>query len=207
MRSYGHWCAIATGLDAVGDRWTLLIVRELLAHGASRYTDLMDGLPGIATNLLADRLRQLEASGIVVRERGRRPVPVTLFRLTPRGEALRPILRELARWGAPALPETTTRLPYQPHWLTFLAEANLTDRKPDRGRATIEVRAGDEPFTIEVDGTIRAQPGAARRPGAVVAGSRLGIVGWLSGRLSLADAQAQGLTIEGDPKLVRRVGP
>ena len=91
MRSYAQYCGLARALDVVGDRWTLLIVRELLIGGACRYTDLQHGLPGIATNLLADRLRQLEEQGIVAREAAPPPVATTLFRLTPRGEELRPL--------------------------------------------------------------------------------------------------------------------
>ena len=77
MRSYGQYCSVAKALDVIGDRWTLLIVRELLLRGACRYTDLKNGLPGIATNLLADRLRELEAAGIVVREQAAPPVATT----------------------------------------------------------------------------------------------------------------------------------
>ena len=68
MRTYGQYCSVAKALDVVGDRWTLLIVRELLLQGPCRYTDLKSGLPGIATNLLADRLRELERAGLVRRE-------------------------------------------------------------------------------------------------------------------------------------------
>src|SRR6202012_4773034 len=68
MRTYGEYCSVARALDVIGDRWTLLIIRELLLRGASRYTDLKNGLPGIATNLLADRLRELESAGLVTRE-------------------------------------------------------------------------------------------------------------------------------------------
>ena len=79
MRSYNEYCSIAKSLDVVGDRWTLLIVRELAQRGACRYTDLRDGLPGIATNLLAERLRQLEQSGVVVREEAPPPIATTLL--------------------------------------------------------------------------------------------------------------------------------
>ena len=72
MRSYGQFCGLAKALDVIGDRWTLLIVRELLIRGACRYTDLRNGLPGIATNLLAERLRELEEAGVVQRRRRRR---------------------------------------------------------------------------------------------------------------------------------------
>ena len=88
MRSYGQYCALAKALDVLGDRWTLLIVRELMLAGPSRYTDLRNGLPGIATNLLSDRLRELEAAGVVAREQAPPPVATTLFSLTaPRGGA------------------------------------------------------------------------------------------------------------------------
>ena len=85
MRSYGQYCSIAKALDVVGDRWTLLIIRELLIRGACRYTDLKDGLPGIATNLLADRIRELESAGLIRREEAPPPVATTLFHLTDTG--------------------------------------------------------------------------------------------------------------------------
>src|SRR5262249_48342186 len=88
MRSYKQFCALAKALDVLGDRWTLWIVRELLIRGPSRYTELLDGLPGIATNLLVDRLRTLEQAGVVARDTAPPPVAATLFRLTERGEAL-----------------------------------------------------------------------------------------------------------------------
>ena len=94
MRSYGQYCAMAKALDLVGDRWTLLIVRELLLRGQCRYTDLRQGLPGIATNLLAERLRELEQAGVIRREAAPPPVATTVFRLTRRGEELAPVFVE-----------------------------------------------------------------------------------------------------------------
>src|SRR5690242_21611800 len=88
MRSYGEYCSLAKALDVVGERWTLLIVRELALRGACRYTDLRNGLPGIASNLLAHRLRELEKAGVITREDAPPPIATTLFRLTPRGEQL-----------------------------------------------------------------------------------------------------------------------
>src|SRR5258708_39560241 len=102
MRQYGQFCPLAKALDVVGDRWTLLIVRELSARPC-RYTDLRDGLPGIATNLLADRLRSLEAAGIITAESAPPPVATTLYRLAERGEARLPALHELATLGSPPL--------------------------------------------------------------------------------------------------------
>ena len=101
MRSYDEYCALAKSLDVVGDRWTLLIVRELELRGACRYTDLRNGLPGIATNLLADRLRELESEGLVAREEAPPPIASTLFRLTPAGASYGRCSRA---WSAGACP-------------------------------------------------------------------------------------------------------
>src|SRR5258708_18207188 len=102
MRQYGQVCPLAKALDVVGDRWTLLIVRELSARPC-RYTDLRDGLPGIATNLLADRLKSLEAAGVITAEPAPPPVATTLYRLAERGAALLPSLHEPVTSGAPLL--------------------------------------------------------------------------------------------------------
>jgi DNA-binding HxlR family transcriptional regulator len=99
MRAYGQYCAVAKALDLVGERWTLLLVRELLLRGACRYTDLRQGLPGIATNLLAERLRDLEDAGVVCREEAPPPVATTLFKLTPRGKELAPVLHSCFAGG------------------------------------------------------------------------------------------------------------
>ena len=103
-RSYDQFCGIAKALDVVGERWTLLIVRNLLI-GPLRYSDLLRGLPGITTNLLAKRLRELEDAGLIEKVRGTAG-GASAYRLTPRGAALEPVLLALSRWGAPLL---TTR--------------------------------------------------------------------------------------------------
>src|SRR5471032_2293839 len=107
MRSYSQYCGLARALDVVGDRWTLLIVRELLLLGPARYTDLQHGLPGIATNLLVTRLRDMEDAGLVEREDAAPPSVAKLFRLTPRGEQLEPALMALGSWGGPLMGEPT----------------------------------------------------------------------------------------------------
>src|SRR5713226_519438 len=101
MRSYGQYCALAKALDVIGERWTLLIVRELLLRDCCRYTDLRNALPVIATNLLADRLKELEQAGIVSREDAPPPIATTLVQLTSRGKELEPVLQALGHWGAP----------------------------------------------------------------------------------------------------------
>lgn len=208
MRSYGQYCAMAKALDLVGDRWTLLIVRELLLRGQCRYTDLRQGLPGIATNLLADRLRELEQAGLIRREAAPPPVATTVFRLTRRGEELAPVVHALGRWGAPLMGTRAAGDSFCSHWLAMPLELHLRDRKPHRAPITIEVRSGDQPMLIEtVDGEVRTRPGSADHPDAVLTGPPELVVGVLTGRLDLADARARGLEYDGDPKTLRRVQP
>src|SRR5947209_20582039 len=98
-RSYDQYCAIARGLDVIGDRWTLLLVRDLLL-GPKRYKDLLSGLPGIGTNLLADRLRELEGAGLIERTILPPHAGSTVYQLTEAGQALEPSAVALRRWGA-----------------------------------------------------------------------------------------------------------
>src|SRR5262250_3306346 len=109
MRSYGQYCSVAKALDVVGDRWTLLIMRELILQGPCRYTDLKRALPGIATNLLADRLRDLEAAGLIWREEAAPPVATSLFHLTAAGAELEPVLTTLGAWGIRYMAAPTER--------------------------------------------------------------------------------------------------
>jgi DNA-binding HxlR family transcriptional regulator len=209
MRSYGQYCAVAKALDVVGDRWTLLIVRELAVRGACRYTDLRNGLPGIATNLLADRLRELEQAGLVSREQAPPPVASTVFELTPRGRALRPVLDELGRWGIPYMAEgPAPGDSFRNEWLAWPAEIFLADSRPHEPAVEIEVWAGDEPIVIEAaDGVIRTRPGAAERADAVLRGTPHQILALLSGEVDLPAAQALGLGFSGDERALARLRP
>src|SRR5215467_1592900 len=157
MRSYGQYCALAKALDVVGDRWTLLIVRELLLREPCRYTDLREGLPGIATNLLAERLKQLEQSGVISREEAPPPIATAVFRLTERGRDLERVIFQLGTWGAPLLADAPKTDRFRPHWLALCVRNCLRDHEPRRPLTTIEIRTGSgEPLTIEAEnGTIR----------------------------------------------------
>ena len=208
MRSYRQYCAMAKALDVIGDRWSLLVVRELLLRGACRYTDLLAGLPGIATNLLADRLRDLEAAGIIGREATTAPSVTALYRLTPRGAALRPVIKALGAWGGPLLAEASDDDAFQSHWLVLPAEELLRDRTPGEPPVVIEVRTGDQPVVIEtVGGEVRARPGTAANPDLVLSGPHRVIVRFLAGRLDRVDAQAAGLRVDGDLGALRRLQP
>jgi DNA-binding HxlR family transcriptional regulator len=208
MRTYAQYCPLAKTLDVIGDRWSLLIVRELLIRGPCRYTDIRNGLPGIATNLLADRLRELEQAGVIRREAAPPPVATTLFHLTPRGEELRPVLRAMAQWGVPLLGDAPEDDSFRSHWLASPAAIYLSDTTPDRPPITIEVRTGDEPMVIEtVDGAVRARPGRAERSDAVLAGPPRVVIDLITGRLDLRKARARGLRYEGDPEVLGRLQP
>jgi DNA-binding HxlR family transcriptional regulator len=207
MRSYGEYCAIAKSLDVVGDRWTLLIVRELALRGACRYTDLRNGLPGIASNLLAERLRDLEHAGVIAREDAPPPIATTLFALTPRGEELEPVLDELFRWGLPLMIEQKPGDAVRSHWLAGALEVMLTDRQPDAPPVTVELQTGDQPIVIETrDGTIHTRLGPADSPDATLTGPPKPIMGLLLGLLQPADAKANGLDYRGDPSILDRIG-
>ncbi|WP_370131789.1 winged helix-turn-helix transcriptional regulator [Streptacidiphilus sp. EB103A] len=116
-RSYDQYCAVARALDAVGERWSLLIVRELL-HGARRYTDLHADLPGVSTDILAARLKQLEAEGVVARRRLEPPASATVYELTARGRGLRQVVEALAAWGLDTLGEPRPTEAVRQHWFT-----------------------------------------------------------------------------------------
>lgn len=207
MRSYGEYCAIAKALDVVGDRWTLLIVRELAQRGPSRYTDVRTALPGIATNLLAERLRDLEQAGVVTREDAPPPIASTLFSLTQRGEQLMPVLRDLTRWGLPLM---TARAPddaVRSHWLAWALELMLVDRQPDGRPVTIELQTGDRPIVLETgDGAIHARLGPAADADAILTGEPRPILGLLLGFSDLAAARASGVECQGDPIVLDRIG-
>ena len=206
VRSYQQYCAVAKALDVVGDRWVLLIVRELMTSGPSRYTDLMKGLPGIATNLLADRLREMEKAGVVRSWAAPPPVATTLFSLTERGEALRPLLEDLGRWGAPLMGVPQPTNVFRSHWLVFPFDAYLADRTPEEAPVAIAVRSGDEPLVIEAaEGKVRTRRGTVEKPDAVLEGRPGLVLGLLAGRFDLAEARKRGLDFKGSQKALRRV--
>jgi DNA-binding HxlR family transcriptional regulator len=208
VRTYDQLCGLARALDVVGDRWTLLIVRELLVQQPCRYTDLRYGLPGIATNMLADRLRELEANGIITRELAPPPIATTLFRLTPRGETLRPVLEALGQWGAPLLAETSEKAEFRSHWLTLPLELLLVDHCSDRPAVTIELDTGEQPMLIEtLDGSVRVRPGTSPAPDARLTGAPDIAIALLSGRIDLVTALDRGLEFEGDQDALRRIQP
>lgn len=205
MKSYGQWCSLATALDVVGERWSLLIVRELLIGGARRYTDLRDGIPGIATDVLASRLKDLEDDGIVRRRELPPPAASKVYELTELGEGLAPAVAALARWGSQLLGPMTDAMTFRPHWLAFGLRGMLrADRAADvRLEVDFEVELED-PVRVRVDRgalTYDAQPTAD--PDIVVRSDLSTLSSIANGSLPIVDAAAAGrFAIEGEPDAV-----
>jgi DNA-binding HxlR family transcriptional regulator len=152
-KRYEQYCPMAHALDLVGDRWALLVVRELM-HGPKRYTDLVEGLPGIGTNILAARLRDLEQADVVTRRTLPPPAASKVYELTDYGRGLRPALRELALWGARSLGPPTPEAGLFDGWVANAMDTVLAPRAP-AGR--FELRVGDEVASM-VDGEVRRGP-------------------------------------------------
>jgi DNA-binding HxlR family transcriptional regulator len=208
MRSYGEYCSIAKALDVVGDRWTFLIIRELLIRGACRYTDLKDGLPGIATNLLSDRIRELEAAGLIRREDAPPPVATTLFHLTEAGAELESVLDAIGRWGVRYMIEPADGDEFRGHWFAFPVSFFLRDRDPDGPPVSIELRTASSPVVVEVSGgSARMRLGTAAAPDLVLRGEPRLILALFSGHLTAGEVTDLGLEISGDASVLQRVLP
>ncbi|MPY78944.1 MAG: transcriptional regulator [Actinophytocola sp.] len=146
-RSYAHYCPVARSLDVVGERWTLLIVREL-AVGPRRYTDLHADLPGISTDVLAARLKDMEANGLVVRRK--LSVPVWVYELTPRGRELAPVLAGLASWGSALLGDSDPTDALRGHWFA-IPVATALRRAADGATGTVRVRVDEHGWCLRID--------------------------------------------------------
>lgn len=167
-RSYDQWCAVARALDLVGERWTMLIVRDLLV-GPKRYTDLLAGLPGIGTNLLAQRLRELEAEGLIERSILPPPAATTVYRLTEVGAALQPVVFALGQWGFRFLGRPRPGDAFLPDPFFLSLHASF---RPERAAAiddTYEFHVDGRVFEVHIaGGRARITQGAASDPTAVV---------------------------------------
>jgi DNA-binding HxlR family transcriptional regulator len=184
VRSYHQYCGLARALDVIGDRWTMLIVREL-AIRECRYRDLRDGLPGIATNLLADRLRQLESDGVIEREEAPPPVGATIYRLSPHGRRLVPILVDLARWGTVWMTQGRGDDEFRGRWLVLAATVLLGQALEGVPDVRIRIEAGDEPVVIEIRrGSMASRLGDRAPVDLTIRATPDAVMGLLSGQLS-----------------------
>ncbi|MET9489502.1 helix-turn-helix domain-containing protein [Nocardia sp. NPDC006630] len=205
MRSYGQYCGLARSLEVVGDRWNLLIVRQLLIAPA-RYRDLIDGLPGIATNLLADRLRDLETSGVIER-RLAGAGSVVEYALTPWGAELRRPIESLIRWSTPLMLRGPEGDSFRPEWLALAVPALLDTRVEVRPSAAIGLEIGGPPLQLRsTPSGFAVGPHDGRALDATVRADPACILGLAAGALALGDARALGLVeIDGAESVVRTV--
>lgn len=178
---YGQFCALARSLDVIGDRWTLLIVRELLA-GANRYGEIQRGLPGVPSNLLADRLRRLERDGILTKDGH-------LYRLTARGEGLRPAIRELIRWGEELMAEGRGGDAFIPRWLITALDALIETGRPTRVDIDVD---GETIHVVRDEHHVDIGAGPAAGADAAVSASGEVVLALAAGHVDLRDAVAAG---------------
>lgn len=203
MRSYGQYCAAARALDVIGDRWSLLLVRELLLRDC-RFSDLRAGLPGIATNLLTERLRALEAAGVLERHAAPPPVASTLYRLTPRGRRLDAVVAELALWGVPDMVRGPEGDAVCGHWVALAAPVMFRGaRTGDLAPFTVALDAEGTAITLEVtaDGVTTAL-GEPSAPDARLGGTMRGVMGTL---LGAPDGHGEAV-VEGDRARLLELG-
>jgi DNA-binding HxlR family transcriptional regulator len=204
-RTYGDGCAIAQALDVVGERWALLVVRELLL-GPKRYTDLRRSLPNVSPHVLSQRLAGLEGAGVIRRRKLPPPAGARVYELTDWGRELEDTVMSLGRWAARS-PTPPSAAPIRSADSVILAlRARFDPRAADGLRAGYELRLGEDRFSIRVaHGQLEIARGEAPRADATIDTDNDTIAAVLWGGRSLADARRSGtMTITGDKAAVER---
>ncbi|WP_217166871.1 winged helix-turn-helix transcriptional regulator [Streptomyces sp. AC512_CC834] len=199
-RSYDQYCSAARALDAVGDRWTLLIVRELLA-GPRRYTDLHADLPGVSTDVLASRLKEMEREGLTTRRRLPPPGAAYVYELTARGRGLLPVLEALGAWGAGELGERRPTDAVRAHWFALPLRRALREAGAEEG--LVEVRLDEGEFHLHAgdaeDGPVYGDGPAPGEPDARLVLDAVTCAALGRGETGLRDAVRDGrVEVTGD---------
>lgn len=197
-RSYGDQCGVARSLDVIGERWALLIVRELLL-GPKRFNDLLAGLTGASPNVISQRLRDLTASGVIRHRDLGPPARVRVYELTDWGRELEPVVLHLGKWG------TRAPLPEGARWgLDSLLLALQATADPAVVNGRYELRVGPEVFTVDgTSGSVRVRRGTADRPGAALTTDADTLHAVALGKRPIADTVESGdLRLDGDPQAI-----
>jgi DNA-binding HxlR family transcriptional regulator len=206
-RSYGQYCAVAKALDVVGSRWTLLVVRELLG-GPRRFGDLMEGLPGIGTNLLSERLHELQDAEVIEKRTLPPPAGSTVYELTDRGRKLGGVAIALAWWGSEFMDEPPAKdEEFRVHWFMVVGQAAFRPQAAGDARLTCEMRTSDTDvshFRIE-DGKFRVFQGPAADPDIALTGKPRDLIDLFTGEVSVKKALADGVSLDGDLETLERV--
>lgn len=198
---YVDGCAARHALDLVGDRWALLVVRQLIL-GPKRFTDLRDGLHGISPNVLTQRLDDLERAAILVRHKLPPPSSAWVYELTEWGRELEPVIKSLGRWAArsPFLPQGTLNTD------SLILSLRTMFKPAEDFDATIELRVAGEQFRAVIkDGAMSLDRGMADQPDAIIEGSSDALAWVVYGGRKLADAIRAGeIKVDGDKNLAKR---
>ena len=204
-RTYDQYCPVARALELVGERWTLLVARELLL-GPRRFTDLIAGLPGVSANVLAGRLKDLEAQGMVARRTLPPPAASAVYELTSEAAGLVSVLATMAEWGMTILGEPRVRDEVRGEWIVLgLA---VTAPAPDVGDGTTyELHIDGEVLHVQVrDGNLQPHHGPADDPDAVLTTDAMALADLWAGRLDVDDALTAGrVTVDGDEDAAGRL--
>jgi len=202
-RSYGQYCGLARALDVVGDRWNLLIVRQLLVAPA-RYRELLDGLPGVATNLLADRLRDLETAGVVERRLAEEGNAI-VYALTPWGAELREPVEGLIRWSTPLMARGPGDDRFRVEWLALALPALFAGKKAAHRSSTVGIAVDGQLLQVRATRSgIEVSPHDGRDLDAVVHADPAIVLGLAAGALTLDDTPGL-VDIDGDEAAVRAI--
>ncbi len=200
-RSYDQYCGIARALDLVGERWAMLVVRELVL-GPKRFTDLRRGLPGIGTNVLAARLKELESSGVVARRTLPPPAASSVYELTEYGRELEEVVLAFGRWGAKSMGPRSAQQALRSEWLAVALKAFFCPEAAADLRATVEFRFEDGTFLAQIDrGSLLIEPAPENGADLSVRTDPETLVGFLAG----APVPPAALSPQGDLGLLDRL--
>lgn len=199
VRSYSRYCPVSHALDLIGERWSLLILNELM-DSPLRFTDLEDHLDGIGTNILSSRLKSLEQAGVITRRRLPPPAASNVYELTEYGRTVEPVIRELAWWGIRTLGAPDDNDEVHPGWLVHALRVALVADLTDTPDTVVEFRSGDEVASVRfARGSVVVEPVAAHDPDATVTGTPRGYYALF------VDRDFDAVEVEGDPAAVERL--
>lgn len=191
MRSYDQFCGLALALDRIGDRWTLLLIRELL-EGPRRFTQLRDALPGIASNLLSNRLERLQADGLV--RQYEHAMGVDVYGLTPLGRSLEEPVHALVRWGTVFMHEPTPEQTFRPEWMILALRAMLREVAPPDADLCVTIQCGECAITIDMEeGEVALREGPPDECDLVLQGPPWPLFALVSGQMDPEEAIAHGV--------------
>jgi DNA-binding HxlR family transcriptional regulator len=200
-RTYDQFCGIARALDLVGERWALLVVRDLIL-GPKRFTDLRRGLEGIGTNVLAARLKELERGGVIQRRTLPPPAASTVYELTEYGRALEAPLLALGRWGAMSIGQRQDGQSLRSEWIVVALKAFFRPEAAREVQATVGLRFEDGSFLARIDcGALLVEPDTRDGADLVLTTEVETLIGFLAG----AAVPAAALAPEGDVALLERL--